>query len=114
MKNIRIAVIILALLVLAAVTGKSQTGVDPGNPDTLYVDSVTAYTSGIAVVPVSFYNDESLFAIEITLIQDSPDVTIDSFPSPADVWNPWPVPTWVGEQRKTARLLLSILMPPRN
>jgi len=79
MKNIRIVLIILALLVLAAVTGKSQTGVDPGNPDTLYIDSAVAYTSGIGIVPVSFYNDESLSAVEITLTHNSPDVIIDSF-----------------------------------
>ncbi|MBN1212271.1 MAG: T9SS type A sorting domain-containing protein [candidate division Zixibacteria bacterium] len=79
MKNIRIVLIILALLVLAAVTGKSQTGVDPGNPDTLYIDSVVAYTTGIGIIPVSFYNDEKLQNIEITLIHNSPDVKIDSF-----------------------------------
>ncbi len=79
MKNLKIVFIILALLILAAVSGKTQTGIDPGHPDTVFVDSVTAFTSGIGIVPVSFYNDESLQAIEITLIQNSPDVTIDSF-----------------------------------
>jgi hypothetical protein len=54
-------------------------GVDPGIPDTVRVDSIVTYTFGSGVVPIYFFNDESLAGIEVTLSYDSPDVTVDSF-----------------------------------
>jgi len=78
MKNMKIIFIILALIILAAVTGKSQ-GVDPGTQDTLYIDSVLAYADNGGTLPISFYNDEELTGIEVTLIHNSPDIVFDSF-----------------------------------
>ena len=78
MKNMKILFIILALVILAAVTGKTQ-GIDPNEPDSLTIDSATAYLSTGGVVPINFFNDERLKGIEITLSYDSPDIVIDSF-----------------------------------
>lgn len=53
--------------------------VDPGAPDTLRIDTSTAFAGGSGEVPVYFVNDESLSGIEVTIAWDSPDVTVDSF-----------------------------------
>jgi len=82
MVRIRAAVFLSVLLVvLFSVSSFAQVvGVDPNNPDTLFIDSVIAYnTAGTGVVPVSFYNDEVLSGIEVTLIHNSTYVVIDSF-----------------------------------
>ncbi len=52
---------------------------DPNIPDTIRVDSIVAWTNGHGIVPVSFYNDETLAGIELTITLDSPDVQVDSF-----------------------------------
>ncbi|MEW5796542.1 MAG: T9SS type A sorting domain-containing protein [Candidatus Zixiibacteriota bacterium] len=57
----------------------AQAGVDPGIPDTVRVDSVTAFVTGIGIVPVRFTNDENLTTIEVTLRHTSSEITIDSF-----------------------------------
>jgi hypothetical protein len=61
------------------ISATAQTSPDPDQPDTIFVDSVVAFTSGTGVVPIIFFNDEELSAIEITLKHSSPDVSIDSF-----------------------------------
>ena len=77
--NLRILVIILTLVLLAAFVAKGQAlAADPGVPDTLYLDSVTTYTSSSGVMPVKFFNDEDLAAIEVTLHAASPLVKVDS------------------------------------
>ena len=52
---------------------------DPSLPDTLRVDSATSFVSGIGIVPVTFFNDELLTSIEVTLRHNSDQITIDSF-----------------------------------
>ncbi len=51
---------------------------DIGIPDTLSIDSVTSYLSGVGVVPVRFFNDHPLTAIEVTLKKSSSSVVLDS------------------------------------
>ena len=52
---------------------------DPNLPDTLRVDSATAFVSGIGLVPITFFNDEELTFAEVTLRHNSDQVDIDSF-----------------------------------
>jgi hypothetical protein len=78
MKN-RVLWIILSLVILAALSTRAQGGtMDIGIPDTVSIDSVTAYLSGVGVVPVRFFNDEPLTAIEVTLKKSSSSVALDS------------------------------------
>ena len=78
--NVKILSIIIAVLILAAVTSKSQpAGVDPSVRDTIFINSITSYSSYNGFVPVYFFNDELLAGIELTLTYDSPDLMIDSF-----------------------------------
>ena len=76
-KNLRILALLLALILLATLSSKGQT--DPGIRDTLRVDSVTAFVSGIGIVPVHFYNDEPLFGLEMTLRHTGAGILVDSF-----------------------------------
>lgn len=79
--NVRILVVIVAVLVLAALSSKSSPRAqDPNLPDTVKVDSVveTLYY-GHAEVPVSFVNDEPLAGIQVVLTFNSSDVAVDSF-----------------------------------
>ncbi|MCD6248782.1 MAG: T9SS type A sorting domain-containing protein [candidate division Zixibacteria bacterium] len=52
---------------------------DPNTPDTLWVDSATAFVSGVGIVPVSFFNDEELTLVEATLEHYSDQIKVDSF-----------------------------------
>jgi hypothetical protein len=52
---------------------------DPGIPDTVRVDSVTAYPGGTTILPVYFYNDEPLSMTEIVLKHDTSCLVLDSF-----------------------------------
>ena len=79
MKNIKIISLILALILIAAITGKSQTLSDPNIADTVYVDSIVSTSSTRGFVPVYFYNDEELAGLEMTLTYTSSDLIIDSF-----------------------------------
>ena len=77
---LRILVIVLTLILVVAAISRSQSALaDPGVPDTLYIDSVTAFTVGSGVVPLSFTNDEELSALEVTLRHNTTEVKIDSF-----------------------------------
>jgi hypothetical protein len=77
--NSRILWLILALLVLAAFSSRAHGAArDTGIPDTLTIDSVVSYPGGISVVPVRFFNDETLAAIELTIKQSSTAITLDS------------------------------------
>lgn len=51
---------------------------DPGIPDTIRVNDVSATAGGKAVVEVHIYNDEELGGLEIPLKWSSPDITLDS------------------------------------
>ena len=77
--NNRILWILLALLALAALSSRVKAeALDPGAPDTLSVDSVVAFQGGSGVVPVRFYNDQTLTGIEFTFRQSSSEITLDS------------------------------------
>ena len=85
--NLRILVIILTLVLLAAFMARGQAlADDPGVLDTLYLDSVTAYTNGKGVMPVKFFNDENLSAIEVTLRSKVPQVVVDRPRGPGVAW----------------------------
>jgi hypothetical protein len=76
----KLFVYIVALVALTAGSSAwAQTGPDPNEPDTLRVDSVSAFTAGIGIVPINFFNDEELTLVEITLHHSSSQITIDSF-----------------------------------
>lgn len=79
--NLKIVIIILAILLVAAMTSESApTGQDPDVADTLIIDSVIVYGGDTgAIVPVYFVNDEELAGIEVTLAYDTADVVLDSF-----------------------------------
>ena len=75
----RILWLILSLLILAAFGARIKAAPrDIGIPDTLSVDSVSAYQGGSGVVPVRFFNDEPLTGIEVTLKKSSTDIVLDS------------------------------------
>jgi hypothetical protein len=67
------------VLLLAPVAYSGPSGIDPGTPDTVRIDSVTVFNIEPGIVPIYFYNDENLAGIEVTVSFDSPDVTVDSF-----------------------------------
>ncbi len=52
---------------------------DPGIPDTLRIDSIAVVEGAKAVLPVSFYNDEALVAVELALKFDPTHLVFDSF-----------------------------------
>ncbi len=70
--------VVLLALTVAFETGAAQGG-DPGLPDSVYVDSVVALSSGNGILPINFVNDQPLAGVELSLSFDSPDVHIDSF-----------------------------------
>jgi len=67
------------LWLVSVVAVQGQTGIDPGVPDTLILDSTVAFVSGIGIVPVTFVNDEELSTIEVTLRHLTTQVNVDSF-----------------------------------
>ena len=69
----------VTLVIGGTATAIAQTGADPNQPDTLMVDSSVAFLGGIGVVPISFFNDEDLSAVEVTLQHSCPHLAIDSF-----------------------------------
>ncbi len=77
----RIALAIcMSLILMAGATAQAQMIDDPGIPDTVIVDDLTASVgSGQAAIPIHFVNDEELGGLEVTLTWDSPDVHVDSF-----------------------------------
>ncbi len=71
---------LLIAFALIAISGNAATfKADPGYPDTLKIDSVRALVSaGTVRVPVNFFNDEQLGAVEVTIRNTSSVVVIDS------------------------------------
>lgn len=51
---------------------------DPGIPDTVRIDGDTCFAPGKLAVPVYFYNDEPLSAVELVLIFDETTMSFDS------------------------------------
>jgi hypothetical protein len=69
-----------ALVVVGGLaTTSAQPVTDPGTPDTVMVDSAIAYRTGTGVVPVRFYNDQELTAIEVVLGHNGNQIHVDSF-----------------------------------
>lgn len=52
---------------------------DPGEPDTVWVGSVTAYPTGQAILPIYLFNDEPLAGVSIVLRHNDNFLSIDSF-----------------------------------
>lgn len=78
--NMRVLTSSIFVVALAlGATGSAYAVSDPGIPDTLRIDSATAFVSGIGVVPINFFNDEQLSQIEVTLGNPSSQIQIDSF-----------------------------------
>lgn len=72
MKAITVILLFFALLLTTGVAG------DPGTPDTVRVGSVATFPGEQAVLPVYFYNDEPLSAIEIVLKYNANYLEVDS------------------------------------
>ena len=70
---------VLCLLLVTATAPGVRAIQDPNETDSLWVDSATAFVTGIGIVPISFYNDEHLSAIEVTLRHEPTQITVDSF-----------------------------------
>jgi len=68
-----------AVVLAAAVSNGQELRYDPNLPDSVLVDSVDALLTSPGILPINFFNDEPLAGIEVTLIYDSPDLTLDSF-----------------------------------
>lgn len=69
----------LALMILCAATAMGQGSAnDPGERDTLYLESVNVDPGQKAVVEVSFFSDEELSALTIPLAWSSADISLDS------------------------------------
>ncbi len=64
----------LVLLSLLAINANA----DPGIPDTLRVDSITTYPGSGIILPVYFYNDEPLSAVEFVFSFDGDFLDADS------------------------------------
>ena len=52
---------------------------DPGEMDTLKIDSITCYPGGSVILPVYIFNDELLSGIEIVFEYDPTYLSIDTF-----------------------------------
>jgi len=81
MRQLNTILVILAfggVLTLGTATS-AQAVSDPNQPDTLWIDSAIAFVTGIGVVPISFVNDEELRSVEVTLMHESNQISVDSF-----------------------------------
>lgn len=73
MKTVIVALTVLALSVAADAAD------DPGAMDTLRIGSISTYPDRQVVLPVSFFNDEILSAVEVVLMYDTTYITMDTF-----------------------------------
>jgi len=67
------------LLIVWAILVSSMAQADPGIPDTVRIDDVTCHAPGVVVLPVYFFNDELLSAVEVVFKYDDNCLTLDSF-----------------------------------
>ncbi len=74
MKTIKLSLI----LIMVALFPGTMLFADPGIPDTVRVDSVSVMAGGNVVLPVYFYNDEILSAVEMVLDFNDSYLQIDS------------------------------------
>ena len=79
MKRVTAIVLAATAVCLMSLSAAEQTAGDPNAPDTVYIDSVAVNIPDNASVAVSFFNDEYLDGIEVTLQVLCPAYTIDSF-----------------------------------
>lgn len=68
----------LSLFLILWLTVSGVAAADPGNPDTLRIDSVSAVPGGKVPVPVYFYNDEVLSAVELVFKYNTAYLNFDS------------------------------------
>ncbi len=66
----------LILILSLTVAGAAQA--DPGTPDTLRIDSVSVVPRSVASLPVYFYNDEVLSAVELVFKYSTTYLSFDS------------------------------------
>jgi hypothetical protein len=78
MAKISTLFLLLALSISTSLSAQS-TDDDPGEPDTLWVDSIAAFTNQSGIVPVYFFNDEVLSGLSMALSDNAFGVKIDSF-----------------------------------
>jgi len=72
MKMKLLLLIIFTLMVM-------PTYADPGIADTVRIDSIATVPQGGVILPVYFYNDETLSAVEIVLTYDTNYIEVDTF-----------------------------------
>lgn len=66
----------MVLLCLTFATASAQN--DPGIADTVRIDSLVTFGTGARTLPIHFFNDEPLAAVELTLRENSSSIIIDS------------------------------------
>jgi len=76
LNRVRVLFILIAVILLAAFSPKAAP--DPGQPDSLILDSVIVVLGSRATVPIYVVNDEPLAGIEMTLQIGSTDMVFDS------------------------------------
>jgi len=74
MKSIKASFILFMVTVFAG----AMVLADPGTPDTVRVDSVTGMAGEAVALPVYFYNDETISAMDLILDFDNNNLQIDS------------------------------------
>ena len=73
MKIAKFALLLILLPVLASAIA------DPGNVDTLRIESVSALPGRTCTVPIHFYNDETLYGLEVVMDYHPEYLSLDSF-----------------------------------
>lgn len=74
MKTIKVSLILAAIIIFPGIMVLA----DPGIPDTVRIDSVSGMAGGNIVLPVYFYNDETISAVELVFDFDNNNLQIDS------------------------------------
>lgn len=71
----RTLTILTAIFLFVALSASAQ---DPGQPDTLRIDSIQVDPGEQAALDVTFFNDEELSSLQVPLAWSSSDITLDS------------------------------------
>jgi len=71
----RMLTILTAIFLFIALSASAQ---DPGQPDTLRIDSIQVDPGEQAVLDITFFNDEELGGLQVPLTWSIPDITLDS------------------------------------
>jgi hypothetical protein len=70
---------IVAITLIVCLFTAASLIADPGIPDTVRVDSVSAMAGETVVLPVYFYNDEELSGVEIVFAYNDNNLSLDTF-----------------------------------